>query len=408
MPGGPLASQDSSPVENTQLNASVLSIACSGKFHAFALAEQLERHGLLNRLYTAFAQPVNTLARRFVSRIDKEQIPVEKFATLVPVAAMMRAGVPPHLYNEVFDRWVAARLKDEAGFQMFVGWSGMSLRAIGKAKALGRLAVVDRGSSHILHQERILHEEYQRFGIDFGIHPKTKAVELAEYEEADFISIPSLFVKRSFLEYGIAEEKLVMNPYGVSSFFKRDESVWQPQGNQPLRILYVGSLLIRKGLIYLFEALKKLPPKSYEAWFIGKVDSEMKSTVDKYAQDNWKFFGHVNHYDLARHISACDVAVHPSLQEGLSMVIPQVLTCGVPMIATTNSGGEDVIEEGKTGFIIPIRDPEAIAQRIQQLNEDRKLLESMKTAAAQTTAQDHSWNAYGDRWATWVHTQLKV
>lgn len=385
----------------------MVSIGCSGKFHAFALAEQLERHGLLNRLYTSFAQPVNPLASRFVSRVDKEQIPVEKYATLVPVAAMMRTGVPPHIYNDVFDRWVAGRLKDEPGFKMFVGWSGMSLRAIEKAQALGRVAVVDRGSSHILHQEGILHEEYKRFGIDFSIHPKTKAVELAEYEVSDYISIPSQFVKRSFLEYGIPEEKLVMNPYGVSSFFKRDESVWQPRGNKPLRVLYVGSLLIRKGLVYLFEALKKLPENSYEAWFVGKVDPEMKSTVDKYAQENWKFFGHVNHYDLASHISACDVAVHPSLQEGLSMVIPQVLTCGVPMIATTNSGGEDVIKEGKTGFIIPVRDPDAIAQRIQQLNDDRNLLERMKTAAAQTTAKDHSWNGYGGRWAEWVRGVLK-
>ncbi len=380
----------------------MVSVSCSGKFHAFALAEQLERHGKLHRFFTSFARHKNTLARHFVSRTDREEIPVGKIRTLVPVAAMMRFGVPPHVYNDLFDRWVAANLKDEAGFRVFVGWSGMSLRAIRKAQALGRIAVVDRGSSHILHQEAILREEYRRFGIDFSIHPRTKAVELSEYEQADFISIPSGFVRRSFLEFGVPEEKLVQNPYGVSGFFEQDLSVWKPRGHEPLRVLYVGSLLIRKGLLYLFEALKKLPANSYEAWFIGKVDPEMKETVDRYAQPHWRFFGHVNHYELPRYISACDVAVHPSLQEGLSMVIPQVLRCGVPMIATTNSGGEDVIEEGKTGFIVPIRDPDAIAQRIRRLDEDRDLLERMKQAAANTAAVDHSWDAYGDRWAEWL------
>lgn len=384
------------------MNRSMVSVSCSGKFHAFALGEQLERHGLLRCLFTSFAQRKNTLARRFVSRVDKEDIPLGKISTMVPVAAMMKAGVPPHLYNDLFDRWVAAHLNDRDPFRVFVGWSGMSLRAIRKAQRMGRIALVDRGSSHIVHQEKILREEYKRFGVDFAIHPKTKAVELAEYESADYISIPSGFVKRSFVEYGVPEEKLVMNPYGVSGFFQRDASVWTARGQERLRILYVGSLLIRKGLVYLFEALNKLPKGSYEAVFIGKVDPEMKTTVEKYALENWHFMGHINHYELARHISGCDVAVHPSLQEGLSMVIPQILSCGVPMIATTNSGGEDIIEEGKTGFIVPIRDPEAIAQKLIELQEDRDLLERMKIAAAQTTAQDHSWNHYGDRWANWV------
>ena len=384
-------------------------VSCSGKFHAFALAEQLQRHGILGGLYTTYAFQKNKIMRRFTSRVDRELIPPRKIQTNIPIAIKMKRGAQPFDTNEMFDKWVARKIARKNDYNVFIGWSGMSLHAMKKAKAAGKTVIVERGSSHIQYQDEILKEEYKKFGIDFKIDPRTIAKELQEYQLADYISIPSGFVKNSFLKMGVPENKLVQNPYGSSSHFRKATSPGKVSGQKKndgrFRILYLGSLLIRKGLIYHFEALRKLniPPGKVEAWFIGKVDGEMKQTVEKYKMNNWKFFGHINHYDLPQYISACDVAVQPSLEEGLSMVIPQMLGCGTPVIATTNSGGGDVIENGSNGFIVPIRDPDAIAAKIEKLYNDRPLLENMKSAAADTTRRDFSWNGYGDRYVNFIN-----
>jgi glycosyltransferase involved in cell wall biosynthesis len=129
--------------------------------------------------------------------------------------------------------------------------------------------------------------------------------------------------------------------------------------------------------------------------------------VQKYARPNWKFFGHVNHYDLPRYINACDVAVQPSLQDGFGMVILQTLSCGVPVIASANTGGPDVIRDGENGFIVPARNAEIIADRIQLLHDDSRKLEMMKKAAAGIGSQDWSWSHYGNRYASFINSLLE-
>jgi glycosyltransferase involved in cell wall biosynthesis len=180
----------------------------------------------------------------------------------------------------------------------------------------------------------------------------------------------------------------------------------EEEGSRPrkFRILYLGALMIRKGLVYLFEALNRLsiPTDQYEVWFIGNIEEEMKGIIKMHAGKNWKFWNHIPHYELARYISVCDVAVHPSIEEGLSMVIPQMLSCGVPVIATTNTGGEEVIEDGVNGFIIPIRSPDAIKEKIEELYFNTSLLGQLKQNNIALT--NHlTWVSYGDRYKKFIY-----
>jgi glycosyltransferase involved in cell wall biosynthesis len=376
----------------------MVTISCSGKLHAFALAEQMEKLGQLDTLYTAYAYQKNTWLRRLVKRIDKEHIPKEKIMTSSLLAFPMKLFPgSAYTWNDFFDRWVASHLKT-AQTRLFIGWSGMSLHAIRVAKERGMKTIVERGSTHIVFQNEILKEEYRRFGKDFSIDKRVVEKEIQEYEEADFISIPSQFVKRSFLEKGIDEQKLLLNPYGAGNMFGR--ALKQNDSGTVFRILYLGTISIRKGLIYLFEALNKLSihKKKYEVWFIGAVADDMKESIRKYQQPNWIWKGHIPHYDLPSLISQCDLAVQPSLEEGMSMVIPQMLACGIPVIASANSGGEEIIRDGDTGYIIPVRDPSAIAQKIEVLFTDQGKLSAMKDAAANSVSAGFSWDDYGKRY----------
>ena len=124
------------------------------------------------------------------------------------------------------------------------------------------------------------------------------------------------------------------------------------------RIIYLGSLSFRKGLPYLFDALKllQIPDDRYEVVFIGKVDDEFKIYCDKNRRENWQFLGHIDHYELPAHLRLADVAVIPSVEDGFGMVFLRSWQ-GIPVITTTNTGASDLISDGVNGFVVPIRDP---------------------------------------------------
>jgi glycosyltransferase involved in cell wall biosynthesis len=90
-----------------------------------------------------------------------------------------------------------------------------------------------------------------------------------------------------------------------------------------------------------------------------------------------------------------DVFVMASVEEGLAMVIPQALACGLPVICTTHSGGDDLVRDGVNGFVVPIRDPHALAERLAALRDDPDLLSRMKRAAVESVAHGRSWRDYG-------------
>jgi glycosyltransferase involved in cell wall biosynthesis len=92
-------------------------------------------------------------------------------------------------------------------------------------------------------------------------------------------------------------------------------------------------------------------------------------------------------------MATCDVLALPSIVEGRALVQQEAMSRGLPLVATRNAGGEDLIEEGKTGFLVPIRAPEAVAERLERLAQDRGLLEAM-SAAAWRKAEQFTWEAY--------------
>lgn len=383
-------------------------ISCSGKFHAFNLAEELEKNSKLESFWTTYYSKKNIFFNKFVSRKDSEIIPIEKVHTNIPLAIAIKSYEMPHLWNEIFDRWVCRNIEeDNEAYKIFIGWSGMSSNSLKRLKSMNKITILERGSAHILHQNQILKEEYKKFGKEFTIEPNVIKKELEEYDIADFISIPSLFVKNSFVEYGISENKLFLNNYGSDSSFFTPPTEIIPTPKNKFRILYLGRLSIQKGLIYLFEALELLKKKYpfIEATFIGSIDDDFNSTVLEFQRrnNNWTFHGHTPHSLLLPHLHSCDVAVQSSLQDGFSMVIAQLLSAGLPVITTTNTGGKDLIKEGENGFVIPIRSAQAIESRISDLIDNPDILFRLKKNL-NLPINPYSWDDYGVRWNHWLNS----
>lgn len=381
----------------------MIKISCPTKFWAFALAEQFNKHNLLSGFFTSYASQKNILLKSFIKRIDNENIPAALIYTYLRYAYKARLRLKEDfLLNDEFDKWVSLQLRRNKDYTIFIGWGSISLRSILQAKSDGKVTILERGSSHIQFQNNLLKEEYAKFHLHFEIDPRVIDKELGEYEAVDFISIPSLFVKKSFVQMGIPEKKLIVNNYGSSSWFTPSKI---RQTNKPFRVVYFGSMSIRKGLQYLFQALSELTV-DYEAWFIGSVDNVIEDLLRRYKDSRWKFIGHVDQSKLSDLVKQCDVFVLPSIEDGFGMVISQSMACGIPVITTQNTGGADIIEEGRTGFIIPIRNVEAIKDRILMLIRNEKLLSELKENCI-SRAKQLSWNDYGTRYVNFINSLSK-
>jgi glycosyltransferase involved in cell wall biosynthesis len=90
----------------------------------------------------------------------------------------------------------------------------------------------------------------------------------------------------------------------------------------------------------------------------------------------------------------CDVFCLPSIVEGRALVMQEAMSQGLPLIITPNTGGEDLIDEGVTGFLVPIRRPDEIAFKIAWFSDNRAALPEM-SRAAQVKASQLTWEAYG-------------
>lgn len=378
----------------------MIRVACSVKTHSFQLAEQLERLSLLDRFYTIYHAGKNPLIGSFNKRIDKEEISPKNIKTISWLAPLVRYYKNPFIINSIFDSFVSSNLSKEKDYKVFIGWSGMSLKSIKQAKKDGKTVVLERGSSHIRYQFDLLKDEFSRWGYAFKGDENVALQEEEEYELADYITIPSKFVEDTFIDKGISRSKLFKNNFGSNQYFSPTKSK-----REKFTVLYLGNLSIRKGIPYLFQALKQLQidPSLVDVWFIGSVSEEIKKMAATFQQSNWKFFGHVKHAELADLISQCSIAVQPSLEEGLSMVIPQMMACGTPVIASSNSGGEDIITDGVNGLIVPIRSPGSIAEKINLVFYNRSILTDLSDNSLLYSKQFGSWIQYGDRYKAFLN-----
>lgn len=373
------------------------------RFHHFHLARQLEKRDLLNSIWTGYPH---------FKLKDELGIPKKKIKTFpwvqTPYLMLRRLSLPNKidksilwLSTQAIDYYVAAHIKQPT---VLVALSSLGLHAGIKTKKTGGYYVCDRGSTHIRFQERILTEEYKRHGFKFeGIDSNIIKKEEKEYETADKITVPSEFVKRSFIELGVPADKLIKIPYGAR--LDRFKKTADPDANT-FRVLWVGGVSIRKGFMDLIEAFESLKHPGKELLIIGEVMPEIKSLLRSFNLEKVTFKGMVNNAELPAIYSSSHVLVLPSIEEGLAMVQGEALACGCPVIATTNTGSEDLFTNGVEGFIVPINSPRLIGEHLQQLADDKNLREQMSEAAIKKVSSIGGWDRYGENFEKLVKSLL--
>lgn len=237
-----------------------------------------------------------------------------------------------------------------------------------------------------------------------GLSDSSRKLERKDEELrlADRIFVASTFTRRTLEQCPFPIAPISVVPYGADiRICSSPQKTTKP--SDPLRILFVGGLGQRKGLSYLLEAIKTLGP-SVHLTLIGRKSVDSCRPLDM-ATDTHRWIPSLPHEDILREMRNHDVFVFPSLFEGFGLVITEALSQGLPVITTPNTCGPDVISEGVDGFIIPIRDSEAIAEKIELLLRDRNLLAAM-SEAAQEKARQLTWANYRARLISDIKTHV--
>jgi starch synthase len=398
-------------------------VAHPGTQHSYETALAVQEAGLLKRYMTGiYYKPTSAvgLAVRLVRPVERQFRRRYKLGLTPSLVKQYPLGEALYLTgarlkpltrhaarivrwrNRRFDRIVARVIEQERPSGL-ICYDSCSLRAFAKATRLGLVRILDQSVGHWRTLAELLREEAERHP-DFAdsLSLDTPEEFLAQCTEeallADRILAGSQYVKDTMIRHGVEPAKIRIIPYGAD--IVRFTPAPRPTDGV-CRVLFVGQLSQRKGIKYLLEAVKQLAVPDLELRLIGGIVGGGLGLA-RY-RDHFTHFGNVPHYELHQHFQQADVFVYPSLHEGSAIAIYEALAAGLPVITTPNSGS--VVRDGVDGFIVPIRDVNALKEKILLLREDTDLREEMGNNARKRS-EEFTWAAYRQRIARTLNDLL--
>lgn len=388
-----------------------------------SLAEQ----GMLEEFWTTIAWDAQSGWNRLLPRGMRTQLERRTYAGIprerikcIPSREMVRLGARPRFLNGLLtsgerpfsiigvyrhlDGKVARRVRSLHPDAVYA-YEGGARETFREAKRLGIKTIYELPSSHWYWEHRLLSEEAERNPAFAGLLPKLQdspSHMLWKDEElslADFVFVASRHV-RDTLSGVVPDEKIRTVSYGAPPILSRKPT--PRQANQPLKVLFVGALIQRKGISYLLDAVNRLGAE-VELTIVGRR-FQPNQQVDE-ALNRVRWFETMPHGQVLDLMMESDVLVLPSLCEAFGLVVTEAMACGLPVILTPNVGAADLVSDGREGFVVPICSSEAIAERLHTLHRDRELLAAM-SRNAQATAAVRSWESYRSNFAETVGTVI--
>jgi colanic acid/amylovoran biosynthesis glycosyltransferase len=173
---------------------------------------------------------------------------------------------------------------------------------------------------------------------------------------------------------------------------------------EPLCVLYVGALSCQKGLWDIDRIVRELGLKGFRFRFVGPVTAEARQLARQLCQIA-EFVPKQPQNTLPRWYAEGDVFMFPTIQDGFAVVLAQAQANALPVLTTTNCGGPDLVHEGETGWILPIRDPQGFIDRLQWCDTNRPALAEM-VRRLYTTHMVRTWDDVAEDFEAMCVTEL--
>jgi glycosyltransferase involved in cell wall biosynthesis len=274
---------------------------------------------------------------------------------------------------------------------------GCSL-SFSRAKELGVQCSYELPIAHWATVRRLLAEEAVRYPqwestLESTREPEEKLfLKEEELKLADRITCPSQFVFDSIPLEIRKETPCQISPFGSPPSEPVD--LKRSQKSNILKLLFVGSMSQRKGLADLFEAMKLLKGEPISLSILGQPSMPMEFYRKQFP--DFEFYPPCTNSKVREIMQLHDTLVLPSIVEGRALVQQEALSCGLPIIVTPNTGGEDLVEEDVTGYLVPTRSPEKIAEAIHVMIENKNHKEEIRMLC-QNKAKQYTWTIYAQK-----------
>jgi len=331
------------------MNDEKVTLAVSGKFHAFHLASEYARMQKLQSLYAVHRTinpPRHLTRKQYRNRFD--------LALGVFISSRLPfINMNDKRKNKIFDEWLVRNLKNSQP-GILHSWNGNSYQTFKSLKDTDWLKCVERSCPHNLFQHELLLEEADFLGIDYVKDKEELERDIEELYLADVIVAPSKYSANTYTDPALIK-KVKINPLGANLKY-RERKAKRPG----FIVLMVGNNFLRKGTHYLIEAFKLIERSDAELWIRGDVpDNYLALITDK----RIKIIPPVLPNKLIELYQSADVFVQPSIDEGFGMTVLEALAFGLPLVVTENVGAKDLLSP-QVSITVQIRDPEAMANAI--------------------------------------------
>ena len=265
-----------------------------------------------------------------------------------------------------------------------------------------------------------VHGYFAREFIDYNRIPKfvkdrvyllALDIEKEAIVNADFIIAVDSQIKNYILEFfGYSKSEIVVLPNAIdtetfSPVSKSEQAFLKKKlGFTPedFLILVPRRLVPKNGVIYAVRAMKFIEEENIKLVILGDgiERKNIEKEIKKYnLNKKVLLFGSVPHSEIHRYFKATDVVLIPSItshgvQEATSLAALEGMSCGKPVIATNVGGLKEIIKDGKTGFLIPEKDPHAIANLIDFVFNNPHIIETLGINARRHVLERHSYIQY--------------
>ncbi|HSF44324.1 MAG TPA: glycosyltransferase family 4 protein [Thermoanaerobaculia bacterium] len=283
----------------------------------------------------------------------------------------------------LFDRWTArglSRLRPDAVIACEIS----ALDTFREARRLGIAAILDAPSIHHKAQDRL-----HGTADPQDLHGRITDVKDAEIALADHVLTVSELARQTYVEAGVPEEKVHAVTLGV------DTELFTPGegGTGPVTFLFSGATIRRKGFDLLLAAFDRVPEARLR--IVGSR-GDLGHLLDGRSPDRITFVGPVPQPKLAEELRRADCLVLPSRNDSYGMVVAEALASGTPVLVSEMVGSKNLVTEGKTGWIVPVEDVEALTRRLLWCAENPDALRALRPACREA-AEEATWPAYHRR-----------
>lgn len=371
----------------------------------YAIPRVLHRSGKLEALFTDYwsqglwhklARSPRLSSRRHGDLTDAEVYSFNTTAVLDGIRKRFRPATDPYSeFLRIGSRFgkqvrssLARRREQHWENTIFFGYDTGFLETAAWAKDQGAVCIVGQMDPSRTEVEMVREEEKLWPGwakTPILVPGEYFAWRKAEWALADAIMVNSQWTLDALVQQGVPADKIHIIPLAYEAEDSSEELSPAPlkPDTEPLRVLFLGQVNLRKGIQYLLEAAKLLKSENIQIDIAGPIAIADQFVVK--APPNVHFHGAVTRDRVREFYKRADVFILPTISDGFALTQLEAMAHGLPVVTTPNCGR--VVTEGLDGFIVPARDAAALADRLRTLLEDPERLQAMREAAQLAVAK---------------------